>query len=138
MGNYEKSITVAVPPTRLFTYLADVQNLPAYMPRLTSARPHGGEQVTVTAHIDPPDGSEQDVTSEAWIRVFEEGKSLTWGAPGPHDYHGALHVAPGADSNAESQLTVELHTESAEGEHIEEGLQEALRGIKSAVEAAER
>ncbi|MFC8224809.1 SRPBCC family protein [Streptomyces sp. NPDC057287] len=137
MGDYEKSISVAVAPARLFSYLADVQNLPSYMPRLTSAQPHGGDQVTVTAHIDPPDAPEQDVTSEAWIRVVEDGKSLEWGAPGAHDYHGRLHVTA-EDSPGTSQLTVQLHTESTEGQHIHEGLQEALHGIKNAVEAAER
>ncbi|MFF3849789.1 SRPBCC family protein [Streptomyces sp. NPDC002328] len=136
MGNYDDSITVAVSPERLFSYLADVQNLPRYMPRLTSARPHDGDRVTVTAHIDPPDAPEQDVTSEAWIRVVEEGKSLEWGAPGPHDYRGRLHVAPG-DDPANSRLTVELHTESTEGAQVDHGLEEALHGIKSAVEAAE-
>jgi len=29
MGDYEESTTVRVEPTRLFDYLADVQNLPA-------------------------------------------------------------------------------------------------------------
>ncbi|MFH8758201.1 SRPBCC family protein [Streptomyces atroolivaceus] len=137
MGDYEKSITVAVAPARLFSYLADVQHLPLYMPRLTSVRPHDGDQVTVTAHIDPPDAPEQDVTSEAWIRVVEDGKSLEWGAPGPHDYHGRLHVTPGERADT-SQLVVQLHTESTEGQQIDEGLQEALRGIKDAVESAER
>ncbi|PRH77816.1 SRPBCC family protein [Streptomyces solincola] len=136
MGDYDNSITVAVPPARLFAYLSDVKNLPHYMPRLTSARPEGGDRVTVTAHIDPPDAPEQDVTSEAWIRVVEEGKSLEWGAPGPHDYHGRLHVAPG-DSDGSSRLSVELHTESTEGGQVDHGLEEALEGIKHAVESAE-
>ncbi|MDO0928902.1 SRPBCC family protein [Streptomyces sp. TG1A-8] len=137
MGDYNDTITVTVAPDRLFSYLADVQNLPAYMPRLTSARPHGGDRVTVTAHIDPADAPEQDVTSEAWIHVLENGKSLEWGAPGPHDYHGRLHVAPGEDPTS-SLLTVQLHTDSTEGAQVDHGLEEALRGIKDAVEAAER
>ncbi|CAL9351371.1 SRPBCC family protein [Streptomyces griseomycini] len=137
MGDYDDSITVDVPPERLFSYLADVQNLPAYMPRLTSARPHDGDRVTVTAHIDPADAPEQDVESEAWIHVVEDGKSLEWGAPGPHDYRGRLHVAAG-DSPGISRLTVELHTESTEGDQVDHGLQEALSGIKTAVERAER
>ncbi|MFC6600421.1 hypothetical protein [Kitasatospora paranensis] len=33
MGDCEGSGTVAVPPARLFTYLADVRNLPAFLPR---------------------------------------------------------------------------------------------------------
>jgi uncharacterized protein YndB with AHSA1/START domain len=137
MGDYSKTITVAVPPERLFSYLSDVQNLPAYLPRLTSARPHDGDKVTVTAHIDPADAPEQDVTSEAWIHVVEDGKSLEWGAPGPHDYHGRLHVA-GGDAAGTSRLTVEMHTERAEGEQVDHGLDEALVGIKNAAESAER
>lgn len=135
MGDYNDTITVTVTPDRLFSYLADVQNLPAYLPRLTSARSHGNNRVTVTAHLDPADAPEQDVTGEAWIRVIEDGKSLEWGAPGPHDYHGRLHVAPGEDP-ATSRLTVQLHTDSTEGAQVDHGLEEALRGIKSAVEAA--
>ncbi|MFE2578690.1 SRPBCC family protein [Streptomyces sp. NPDC059378] len=136
MGDYDTSISVAVSPATLFSYLADVKNLPAYMPRLTSARPHDGDQVTVIAHIEPPGEPEQDVKSEAWIRVLEEGKSLEWGAPGPHHYHGRLHVAAADDENS-SRLSVELHTERVEGAMVDDGLEETLRGIKSAVEAAE-
>ncbi|MFD6419315.1 SRPBCC family protein [Streptomyces sp. NPDC060194] len=137
MGNYDNSITVAVAPDRLFSYLADVENLPAYLPRLTSAHAHDGDQVTVTAHIDPPDAPERDVKGEAWIHVLEQGKTLEWGAAGPHDYGGRLHVSP-ADTPDSSRLSVELHTRRVEGEQVDEGLQEALTGIKSAVESAER
>ncbi|MFJ6695314.1 SRPBCC family protein [Streptomyces sp. NPDC091272] len=136
MGDYDTSISVAVSPSTLFSYLADVQNLPAYMPRLTSAKPHDGDRVTVTAHIEPPGKPERDVESEAWIRVVEEGKSLEWGAPGPHDYRGRLHVAAGDDQD-HSRLSVELHTERVEGSQVDHGLTEALEGIKSAVEAAQ-
>lgn len=133
MSNYDSTITVDVPPDRLFDYLADVENLPTYMPRLKNASRRDGERVTITAHIDPPDGPEQDVTSEAWIRVLEQGRILVWGTPGPSDYHGQLHVAPGGEEGT-SRLTVELHTEHVEGAQVDDGLRETLRGIKSAVE----
>ncbi|WP_410653791.1 SRPBCC family protein [Amycolatopsis sp. cmx-4-54] len=133
MGDYRKSIAVDVPPARLFTYLADVRNLPNYMPRLTSAKPLEGDKVEVTAHINPADGPEQDVEGEAWVHVIEDGKSLEWGAPGPHDYHGRLHIEPGGTENA-ATLAVELHTEHAEGEQIDQALQETLTGIKRAAE----
>ncbi|MFD4237500.1 SRPBCC family protein [Streptomyces sp. NPDC058542] len=132
MGDYDSKITVAVPADRLFSYLADVKNLPAYMPRLTSARPHGGDQVTVTAHINPPDAPEQDVTSEAWVRVVEENKSPEWGAAGPHHYRGRLHVAPG-DAASHSLLTVERTLSRPTAPRSKK----ALTGIKSAVENAE-
>ncbi|MFD9469894.1 hypothetical protein [Streptomyces goshikiensis] len=62
--------------------------------------------------------------------------SLEWGAPGPHGYRGRLHVAAG-DDDGHCRLSVELHTERVEGQRVDEGLTEALEGIKFAVEAAE-
>ncbi|MEU2165826.1 SRPBCC family protein [Streptomyces chengbuensis] len=137
MGEYSDSITVHVPPDRLFAYLSDVEHLPSYMPRLTSVHPHDGDHVTVTAHIEPADAPEQDVTSEAWLHVVEEGKSLEWGAPGPHDYRGRLHVDEGEDAGT-CRLTVELHTEHTGGAQVHRGLKEALTGIKRAAESAGR
>jgi uncharacterized membrane protein len=136
MGDYDNTITVQVPADRLFSYLADIRNLPNYMPRLTSAKPVEDDKVKVTAHIDPDGAPEQDVEGEAWVHVVEEGKTLEWGAPGPHDYRGKLHVSDGDDAGS-AKLAVELHTERAEGGQIDEGLQETLQGIKAAVESAE-
>ncbi|MEU6406831.1 SRPBCC family protein [Streptomyces sp. NPDC046985] len=136
MGDYSDSIIVDVPPERLFTYLSDVKHLPSYLPRLKSARPEGGDKVEVTARIDPPDAPEHDVTGEAWIHVHQDDRILEWGAPGPHDYRGELHVQDGQSPDT-CRLTVELHTEHAEGEHVDVGLEEALSGIKRAVETRE-
>ncbi|MET0235026.1 MAG: SRPBCC family protein [Kibdelosporangium sp.] len=136
MGDYDDTITVEVAPGRLFSYLADVRHLPDYMPRLTSAEPGSGDTVTVTAHINPENAPEQDVKGEAWIHVIEDGKSLEWGATGPHDYRGRLHVEPG-DTADHSTLRVELHTERTEGDQVDHGLTETLQGIKHAVEQAE-
>ncbi len=133
MGDYRQSTTVDVPPALLFAYLADVRNLPEYLPRLTSVKPAGGDKVEVTAHIDPDDAPEQDVAGEAWVKMIEEGKSLEWGAAEPHDYHGRLHIGPG-DTERDATLVVELHTERAEGDQVDRGLKETLSGIKHAAE----
>ena len=133
MGDYEKSTTIAIAPAELFGYLSDVRNLPAYMPRLTSARPRPDGTVDVTAHLNPADGPERDVEGEAWITVKVVGRTLQWGAAGPHDYHGELDVDPGGEDGT-SRLTVRLHTERAEGEDIDRGVQETVDGIKRAVE----
>ncbi len=133
MGDYERSTTVQVPPARLFSYLADVENLPRYLPRLTSATPAHGDRVDVTAHVDPPDGPARDVQSEAWLKVVTDGRSLQWGAAGPGGYHGELDVDPGSDQFS-SRLTVRLHTERVEGPSIDDGLDETMRGLKHAIE----
>ncbi|MGW2131873.1 hypothetical protein [Streptomyces coelicoflavus] len=84
----------------------------------------------------PLNAPEREVTSDAFIRVTEQGKSLAWGSPGPNAYHGRLHVTGGDEHT--SRLTVGLHTERTEGEPVAGGLEEALRGIKNAGERAEQ
>ncbi|GAB3886821.1 SRPBCC family protein [Kibdelosporangium lantanae] len=136
MGDYDDSITVGVPPRTLFAYLSDVRNLPRYLPRMTEAVPEGGDRVAVTAHIEPDGQPERDVHGEAWVRVIAEGRTLEWGAPGQHDYHGQLDIAPG-ERDDESTLTVRLHTDQAEGDQIRRGLAETLAGVRDTVEQAE-
>lgn len=133
MADYQKSTTVLVEPARLFDYLSDVENLPRYLPRLTSATPAGDGTVSVTARIEPDDGPPREVQGEAWIRVIEAGRRLQWGATGPNDYHGELDV-DSADQGRTATLTIRLHTERAEGEQVEQGLIEALAGLERAIE----
>ena len=150
MGDYEASTIVDVAPNVLFDYLSDVERLPEYLPRLTEAhrvdrRPAEAqgpearmpgepvhERVEVAAVIDPEDGPEQEVRSEASIDIVEEGRKLRWAAPGPHDYHGELDVDFVADGT--SKLTVRLHTEHTDGPPIDQALQRTLEGIKTSAE----
>jgi uncharacterized protein YndB with AHSA1/START domain len=133
MATYEQSITVAVPPSRLYAYLSDVDNLPEYMPRVTQAHAvDDGEAVAVTAEIDPEGGEPQTVHGEAWLRVREEGRSLEWGSQGPNDYSGELEVDPGDGGG--STLTVRLHTERTEGAQVDGALREVVDQVKQLVE----
>ena len=138
MGTYEQSIAVAVPPSRLYAYLSDVDNLPEYMPRITQAHAvddgdavDDGEAVDVTARIDPEGEEPQTVHGQAWLRVREEGRSLEWGSQGPNDYHGELEVDAADDG---STLTVRLHTERTEGDQVDAALREVVDQVKELVE----
>jgi uncharacterized membrane protein len=132
MGTYEQSIAVAVPPSRLYAYLSDVDNLPEYMPRITQARAvDDGEAVDVTARIEPEGEEPRTVHGEAWLRVREEGRSLEWGSQGPNDYHGELEVDAADDG---STLTVRLHTERTEGDQVDAALREVVDQVKALVE----
>lgn len=133
MGDYEASTTVQVPGDRLFAYLADVESLPDYLPQMTEAHVKSDGKVEVEAVIDPEGQPERTVAGEAWIDVVEDGKKLRWGAPGPHDYRGELDIdGTGGDS---STLTVRLHTDHAEGDQIDKGLERTLAAIKETVES---
>lgn len=148
MAHHEASTTVNVAANILFDYLSDIQHLPDYLPRLTGVHPteptppeaQGMEarqprqpvhhEVEVTA--DEPSG--QSVRTEAWIDVVEENRSLRWGAPGDHDYHGELDVEFVADGT--SNLTIRLDTNHPATPAIDEELQHALNTIKTSLEQA--
>jgi len=134
MGTYEQSTQIAVPPARLYAYLAQVDNLPEYMPRITQAHTvDDGEAVDVTARIDPDGESPQTVQGQAWLRVNDEGRSLAWGSEGPNDYSGELDVDPTDDGG--SLLTVRLHTERTEGDQVDRALREVVDHVKELTEA---
>ncbi len=149
MADHEASTTVSVAPNVLFDYLADIERLPDYLPWLTGVHRTGPrpteaqglearlpqqpvhEEVDVTAQV-PAGGSDQPTHSEAWIDVVEENRSLRWGSPGDHDYHGELDVDFIADGT--SRLTVRLHTTHSPDQAIDDYLHHALETIKNTVE----
>ena len=136
MGTYESTTTVTASPDELFSYLSDVHNLPDYFAAMKSAEPAGA------AEGDAPAGAEavhsvaevdgQRREGEAWLRRDADARSLSWGSEGPNRYGGELRVD---DDGGSSRVTVRLHTEHAEGERIQEGLEETLANIKKKVEA---
>jgi len=136
MGTYESTTTVTASPDELFSYLSDVHNLPDYFAAMKSAEPAGA------AEGDAPAGAEavhsvaevdgQRREGEAWFRRDADARSLSWGSEGPNRYGGELRVD---DDGGSSRVTVRLHTEHAEGERIQEGLEETLANIKKKVEA---
>jgi polyketide cyclase/dehydrase/lipid transport protein len=92
---------VAAEPDRLFAALADVSNLPHYVPQIREAHTTDKSHVEVEARYE---GHTQH--GEAWFRADESARRIEWGLDdGP--YHGALEVTPDGDG---SLLTLELTT----------------------------
>ncbi|AKT50668.1 SRPBCC family protein [Arsenicicoccus sp. oral taxon 190] len=132
MTTYESTTTIDVPAAELFAYLSDVDNLPTYFPRVTSAKRTEGDKVTVTARIEH-DGEQRDVEGEAWIKVEQADKTLTWGSQGPNNYTGQVDLDPIDDSSCSA--TVRISTDR-QGDRIQDGVDEAVAGIKEAAEKA--
>lgn len=133
MGTYEHSTPVYVAPQRLYEYLANVDHLAEYMPRVRDARRVGGTDVVdVTAETRPGESQEAAVHEQAWLEVREEGRRLEWGVPGPHDYRGELEVEETA--SGESKLTVRVHAQDGDGDAIEAELIEAVQRIRTLAE----
>jgi hypothetical protein len=134
MADYQRSATVDAPADELFEYLSKIENLPAYMDRMTSVRNLPGDEVEVEAKVEPgdagtdagPDAGETTVAGDAWFRIDADTRTLTWGSEGPHDYHGELQVS---GDGASSTVTVRLHT-LHEAEGVEDGIERTLANIQ--------
>ena len=87
MHDYEQSVVVAAGADRVFDVVSDLGNLPTYFAHMKSATPADGEVVHTVAEVDG-----RETEGDAWFRVDEGARDLRWGAPGPHDYSGKLHV----------------------------------------------
>ncbi|MDQ4085856.1 MAG: SRPBCC family protein [Actinomycetota bacterium] len=133
MATYEHSTPVYVAPQRLYEYLADVDHLPEYIPRIKEAHTvDDSDTVDVAAELAPFERSDElTVHSEAWLEVREEGRRLEWGAPG-NEYHGELEVEE--TSSGESRLTARLHTDLDDSDAVEAGLVEAVQRIRTLAE----
>lgn len=133
MTTHTSTVRIEVSAEHLWTYLSDVENLPEYLPQMTSAHQTGDDTVEVTAEINPSDQPAREVQGQAWFTVKEEGKTLSWGSEGPNNYEGQLHIDPVGDSCCE--LTVRVNSERAQTEDVEAGVQRTAEGIKKAAEA---
>jgi uncharacterized membrane protein len=133
MGDFTHSTSVDADPERLFAYLADVNNLPRYFSRMTSAAPGDGDEVHTTALL--PDGNR--VEGDAWFRVDEAARRIEWGSEGPGDYRGHLDVTP---SGGGSSVEVHLHTARVDdgNSEVEDELRKTLDNIGQQVRGTEQ
>ena len=121
---HEHTQHVAAPADRVFAALADVTNLPRYVPQLTSASRGDGDTVNVEARYE---GHTQH--GEAYFRTDESERRIEWGAPSG-EYRGWLQVSPDNDG---SRLTLFLAT--ARGDAPDNEVMGTLDAIRRLVEA---
>jgi uncharacterized membrane protein len=100
---HEHTEHVAAPPDAVYAAIADVTNLPKFVPQLTAARAAGGDRVEVDARYE---GHEQH--GEASFSTDDAARRIEWGAAS--GYRGWMQV----DADGEgSRLTLFLDTPRA-------------------------
>ena len=119
---YEQTQEIAAPPDEVFAWVADVGNMPKYLPPIKDASIEGesapgtpGEKVRMEGEI--PDRGEFE--GEGYLSVDESARRMEWGAEVSRDYSGWLTVA---EAGGGSEVTVHLSfgERSVEGEIQEE------------------
>ncbi|HEX8080012.1 MAG TPA: SRPBCC family protein [Jatrophihabitans sp.] len=126
MADFLTSADVAAPADELFDYLSQVENLPNYFERMTSATDNGDGTISVSADL-----GDRVVEGEAWFEVDHAARTLSWGSEGPNDYSGQLQVT----GDETSVVEVTLRTERVGGDEIQEGLEHTVAAIKLIMES---
>jgi hypothetical protein len=122
MGNYRFYESADLAADRVFGYLADVRNLPRYLPQMTSAAPAGGDKVRVEAQV----GGRTEA-GEAWMRIDRERRRIEWGADGSSDYAGKLVISD--DGPDRCTIELDLHTAGPDDPEIDNAVRHAVGDI---------
>ena len=136
MGEYEQTMTMRASPEQVLDFVADIGNMPSYLPTTKSAQPQGPDRVRVQGEAM---GHKYD--SDGYLRRDAGANRLEWGAD--EGYYSGWLQAKG-DGSGGSAVTVHISlrgappgADSSKGpsdEQINEGLLAGLRSIQNHVE----
>jgi len=121
---HEHTEHVAASPDAVYAAIANPDNLPHYVPQLTSVERGEGDKLMIEARYE---GHTQ--RGEAWFRVDDARRRIEWGAPSS-DYRGWIEVSPDSDG---SRLTLFLATRAGDASDTE--VMGTLDAIRRLVEA---
>lgn len=134
-GEYEESLTVGASADTVIDFVADVSNLPKYMPTTKAAQSQGEDRVRVQG-----DAQGHHYDSDGYLRRATEQGRLEWGADEGY-YSGWLQVRPeGEGANVTVHISLRGAPPGADPdsapapEQIQEGLRKSLESIRNHVE----
>lgn len=135
MGEYEETLTMAAGPDEVFDFVADVRNLPKYLPTTKDAQSQGEERVRVQGEAQ---GHAYD--SDGYLRPDRSAKRMEWGADEGY-YSGWLQVrAQDKGSSVTVHISLRGHPPGADQgsapapEQVQEGLRKGLESIRNHVD----
>jgi uncharacterized membrane protein len=79
--DFEQSIAVSAPADSIFGYLADVRNVPQYLPTVKNAQPQEGERIRTQGQA-----GEHSYDSDGHFHIDQVARRLEWGSDGENEY----------------------------------------------------
>ena len=111
MPEFQHRQRISAPPDQVYAFVADVANLPKYVPTAKAAEALPDGKVRVQGEAQ---GHRYD--SDGYFRADEAARRIEWGSD-ERDYAGYLDVANAGDGG--SDLTVHLTFAEGMGERVE-------------------
>lgn len=143
MAEFEHSMTMQASADQVFDFVADVRNLPKYLPTTKSAQGQGEGRVRVQGEVRPPDGGGElrRYDSDGYLRRLADRNRLEWGADEGY-YSGWLEARDGGGGQTQVTVHISLRgappgadpNEAPPPEKIQEGLVASLESIRRQVE----
>ncbi|MEP7342318.1 MAG: SRPBCC family protein [Acidobacteriota bacterium] len=140
MHEYHQSKKVQAPVDQVFDFVAEIKNLPQYLPTVHKASPQAGERIQVEGEV----GGHR-YKSDGYFRVDRKNRRLEWGSDGENNYSGSLDVKEAGDAASEVAVNIQFDPkpelakkfdEQGEDRHqvINDGINKALVSIKNICE----
>lgn len=136
-GEYEERLHVRADADEVFDFVADVSNLPKYLPTTKSAEDQGPDRVRVQGEAA---GHRYD--SDGYLRSDRERMRLEWGADEGY-YSGWMQIRSDG-GGAEVVVHISLRDKPGQGEEradggpspdqVREGMRKGLESIRNHVE----
>ncbi|MBX9700768.1 MAG: SRPBCC family protein [Acetobacteraceae bacterium] len=131
MDDFTARIAIDRSAAEVFGFLADIRNMPRYLPTVTRVGPLGQDRVAVEGEAHG-----HAYHDEGWLKMEAEAHRMRWGTHADTDYHGELAVREvGGRAEVEVRLHHARRGSDGAGRDIEGALERALGSIKQACEA---
>jgi len=101
MGDYTGRIDIHRPAEEAFAFLADIGNMPRYLPSVRQARAEGGDRIVLDGEAEG-----RAWQAEGWMDVDPERQQMRWGSDALVYYKGELQVTGQGDR---CQVELRLH-----------------------------
>lgn len=136
MSEYQNSIIIAANPDKVFDFVADINNLPQYLPTVHKATLESDDRIRIQGEAA---GHKYDDTG--YFRADKESRKLEWGSDGESNYSGWLKVDQGEDTSS-TNLSVHISYGDSNKKHegvdwdnvMNEGISKTLQSIKNLCE----
>jgi hypothetical protein len=132
MGEYTGRIEIGRPPAEVFAFLADVRNMPRYLPTVTHVGPQGHHDDHDDVAVEGEAEGKQ-YRNDGWVKAEPESRRMTWGSHSLQDYHGALEVKD-ASSGCAVELRLSLTPKPEVAQRLQKEHGNVDHGMRLAVE----
>ncbi len=143
MPEFEHALTMRASADQVFDFVADVGNMPKYLPTTKSAQSQGPDRVRVQGEVRPPDGrgAERRYDADGYVRRLADRQRLEWGADEGY-YSGWLEATDQGGGQAKVTVHISLRgtppgadpNEAPPPDKVQEGLVAALQSIQRQLE----